>query len=229
MIMQKKTEDRSVLTNPPSSNRLGLWARLGETELRRRIWHMAPGVLPLLLWPIPHEDPISPTLLAILILLNVAVGVAIYLKFGHIQRPGAPNDRLSAVAGYTGSVVATLLLFPGQPELGLTVLGVLAFGDGTATLGGLLLGGPTLPWNREKTWAGFLCFVLCGGAWASIIYWGEAQPAVSFAVALTCVMPAAAVAAVSESIPSRLNDNIRVGLSAAVIVATLHGIVVGWS
>jgi dolichol kinase len=126
-----------------------------------------------------------------------------------------------------------LLLFPAHAELGLTVLAVLAFGDGSATLGGLLFDSRPLPWNRDKTWSGTLCFLLAAIPMASLIYWGEShnaealEPGVSFATALFCGGSAAFVAAIAESLRSRINDNVRVGLAASVAVAATHALAVG--
>ena len=142
---------------------------------------------------------------------------------------------MSAVAGYAASVLLTLIAFPGDAELGLTVLAVLAFGDGSATLGGLLIGGPKLPWNRDKTFAGLLCFLVVGGAMSTVVYWGETvmnsealPPRATILSALVCGGSATGVAAIVESVSSRINDNIRVGAAAAVTVTTAHGLVVGW-
>lgn len=196
---------------------------------------MSPGLLPFLLWPIPHADPISPTLRGILVTIILGLGVAIFLRFRRIARKGECGDRLGAVAGYAGSVLLMLLLFPGQAELGLTVLAVLAFGDGSATLGGKLLGGPRVPWNHDKTISGLACFVLVGVPMASIIYWGETHnleargPAAGWSTALVCGGAATVAAAIVESLPSSINDNIRVGVTAAATVAAAHGIMVGWS
>ena len=141
-----------------------------------------------------------------------------------------------SVAGYAGSVLITLLLFPAHAELGLTVLAVLAFGDGSATLVGKLVGGPRLPWNPQKSWAGFLAFATVGGAMASLIYWGETHfntealgPGVSLVQALACGFTPALLGAVYESIPSRVNDNVRVGVVAAAGVTAAHILVVGWT
>ncbi|MGH7130100.1 MAG: hypothetical protein ACREIV_16125, partial [Planctomycetaceae bacterium] len=138
------------------------------------------------------------------------------------------------VAGYAGSVLATLLIFPAHAELGLAVLAVLAFGDGSATLGGMLIGGPRLPWNRAKTVSGLVSFLLVGGATASLVYWGEVYfnpesdtPPVTLGTALLCGFAAAGVSAVAESLPMRLNDNVRVGVTAAATVAVVHALVVG--
>lgn len=229
--------ENSLDTHPivPQAEKAGRLNQVGQMELRRRLWHMLPGLLPFLLWPIPHADPISPTLRAIMILVIGSIAGWIYFQYRHIAR-NEDRQAFGAVAGYAGSVIGMLLLFPWHAELGLTVLAVLAFGDGSATLGGLLLRGPTLPWNRDKTWAGSFCFVLVGAPLAAIIYWGESHnleavtnPDVSYTTALLCGSAATFAAAVSESIATRINDNIRVGLTAAVTLIVAHGWLVGWS
>jgi hypothetical protein len=107
--------------------------RLGKRELKRRACHMLPGCLPYLLWVVPHHDPKSPIFLAAISGVLVAVALAIYFYFSRIQREGEHHrDRVIAIVGYAGSVLAMLLLFPGYPELAFTVLAVLAFGDGSA-------------------------------------------------------------------------------------------------
>ncbi len=211
--------------------------RLDARELRRRIWHMAPGFLPFLLWPIPHRDPMSPTLYTIIIILSLALATGIFVEFRLIQRRGEGNQRFWAVVGYSGSVLLTLLLFPGMCELGMTVLAVLAFGDGSATLGGLLIGGRRLPWNPQKSLAGFCSFLLVGIPMSAMIYWGEANNieavehsgAVTFTIALIIGASTTLLAAIAESIPSRINDNVRVGLTAATTVALVQWLTVGWT
>ncbi len=208
--------------------------RLSASEWRRRLWHSAPGLLPVLLWFVPHRDPISPTLQGIMILLVAALGGHVYWRYRRIERE-ADRGRVSAVAGYALSVLLTLLAFPQHAELGLTVLAVLAFGDGSATLGGLWLGGPKLPWNSKKTWAGFAAFLVIGIPLASLIYWGETQfnpesleyGMVPFSQALICAGTAVLLGAIAESLPVSLNDNIRVGIAAAVGVTTMHGLIAG--
>ncbi len=207
--------------------------RTGRTELRRRLWHMLPGVLPVFLWPIPHADPLSPTLRLVILGIIIALGIAIFVQYRHIARR-ADNERLTSVIGYAASVIVTFLLFPSAIEIGFAVLAILAFGDGMATLIGKLLSGPALPWNREKTWSGFLAFMVIGTPMAALMYWRETHnleamtPGITYTTALLCCGIATFVAAIAESLPSRINDNIRVGVTAIAAMAIMHTVFVGW-
>lgn len=201
---------------------------LPRTELRRRLWHSAPGLLPALLWLVPHRDPLGLPARVAILTIAMATAAAILVRYRRIARSG-DAERLPAVIGYAASVLAAILLFPGDIEIGLTVLAVLAFGDGSATTGGMIFGGPALPWNPRKTWTGFTCFLFVGGSAAAFFHWAEsafnpvAVPAsVPFGVSLACGVGAAFAGALAESVPSRVNDNIRVGLAAAVTAAALH-------
>jgi len=210
---------------------------LSAHERRRRVWHMTPGLLPFVLWPIPHRDPISPTLYTILVVIVAILAGSIFARYRRIERDGEHDQRFWAVAGYAGSVLLTFLLFPGHAELGMTVLAILAFGDGSATLGSKLIGGPRLPWNSEKSIAGTLCFLLVGIPMSAIIYWGEANNLealpqsvpVTLSVAFLIGGAATATSALAESISSRINDNVRVGVTAAFTLAVVQGLIVGWS
>jgi dolichol kinase len=207
-----------------------------SSELRRRLCHMAPGLLPFLLWPYSHRDPISPTLYYIVLGLTAALATGVFTQYRRIERIGEQNQRYPAIAGYAASVLVTILLFPGQLELGLTVLAILAFGDGSATFGGILIGGPRLPWNPEKSVSGFLCFLLVGIPMSAVTYWGEAnnlealKQSVPVTIPLSFVIAGAATvfAGVVESLPSKINDNIRVGITAAVVLVIMHGALIGF-
>ena len=205
---------------------LELPGSLSTMELKRRLWHMLPGLLPIASYIYPHKDPLSATFQKIAAGLIVGIAALLLWRYKTIRRTGEQAE-LSAVLGYSVSILATLLLFPKHAELGMLVLCVLAFGDGMATTIGLLLRGPRLPWNREKSWAGMLAFVGFGGYLASLAYWAESQPRASWSIALTCGFAAAVVAAVAESLPSRVNDNVRVGIASAVTAVATHAMVVG--
>lgn len=200
---------------------------LGPSEARRRLFHMAPGFLPFVLWVIPHRDPWGPMLLTAVALLGGGIIFAAFRRYRSFARRGE-RDWSAAVLGYALPVLGALLLLPGEAEIGLSVLGILALGDGAATLGGLRLGGWRLPWNRRKSWTGSLCFCFGGAALATLLYWGEAVPRVSLLTAFLSVLPATLAAALVESLPLRSNDNLRVGATALIVALLTHAAFVGW-
>lgn len=209
--------------------------RISRAELVRRVNHMAPGVLSFALWAFPHRDPLSPTAQVILTAIIVAISFKVFLGFRTFRRDGERQTQATwAVLGYSISVLACLVLLPAHAQIGIGVLGILAFGDGSATLGGLLLRGPALPWNRSKSWSGLCCFLVFGTGMSALMYWGESHnleaqtPGVSFGTALACTGFATVLAALAESLPSRINDNIRVGLTASMALIVAHGMLVGW-
>ncbi len=106
--------------------------------------------------------------------------------------------------------------------MGAVVVVVLAFGDGSAYFGGKKFGGPRLPWNSQKTWAGTLTFLAVAGPLAALAYRGEAGTATPWMAAALCGGGAALFAALAESLPTRLSDNLRVGVTAAVAAALIH-------
>lgn len=205
-------------------------AREGEglqvAELRRRFLHISPGFLPFLLWFIPHQDPWGAILVNAVIGLAVALISSALIRFPSVARPGE-HDFRPAVLGYALPVLAALSLLRGREEVGVMTLAILAFGDGSATLMGMLYRGHRLPWNPRKSWIGSLSFVLLGGLMGMLVYWGEARPGVSWSLAATVAFTSATVAALAESLPMRLNDNLRVGTAAALMGGVLTYFLVG--
>jgi uncharacterized protein (TIGR00297 family) len=159
---------------------------------------------------------------------------------------------------YPLSVLLLIAALPERLDIVAAAWGVLAFGDGFATLIGrrtlatrharaattpkrkdataaraarastnaeaemvLEAARSTLPWNREKTIAGTVAFVVFGSVGAvALACWVRPsvspQPPLMFAFMAPVV--AAAVAALVETIPIRLDDNISVPLSAAAVM-----------
>ncbi len=194
------------------------WAakRLGQAELRRRLLHMVPGLLPLLLWVYPHQYPDWEPQIRIWV-AGLAMLLAFFgLKHFHSVARSGETAGIGSVVGYSFAVLGALAIAPQHPEYSLIVLTILAFGDGSATLGGMLIGGPKLFWNRHKTWAGLLCFTAAGTVVATLAYWGEVRPTPEWRDALIVGSVVAAAAALAESLPLRMNDNFRVGIVTVV-------------
>jgi dolichol kinase len=204
-----------------------LVARLTTHEWRRRLLHVSPGLLVVVLLLIPHADPLG---LPARLILPTVIGATCWfaLKSEALYRRRGEREWPISVVSY-GVITASLLLaFPGQPEIGMAVTMIIAFGDGSATLAGLLVRGRRLPWNSAKSWAGTAAFVLCATPLATLVYWAEARPGVTLPLACACVAPAALMGAFVESLPLRINDNIRVGLTAGLTMLLTQALFVGW-
>lgn len=203
------------------------FGRLTPQEWRRRALHTLPGFLPFILWFVYHRDPLSWDCRAWLGLIIIGIGVSTAINYRRIARRGEVANS-ACILGYTIPVFLLLFAVPSKAELGLSLLAILAMGDGSATIGGLLLRGPRLPWNRSKSWAGLLSFIAVGAPYSAVIYWGEARPGVSFALALAITSSATVLAAICESVESRWDDNIRVGASGAIGLMLAQTLLGGW-
>jgi uncharacterized protein (TIGR00297 family) len=137
------------------------------------------------------------------------------------------------IALYPVVVLVMILVFHRRMELAAAVWGLLAFGDGMATVAGITLGGPKLPWNREKSWAGLISFVLWGtAASAFLIRWVQQGVAagqndhtgMSFLSSpgflLAGCFAAAIAAGLAESARTGIDDNLLVPLVGGM---TLYG------
>jgi uncharacterized protein (TIGR00297 family) len=110
---------------------------------------------------------------------------------------------------YPVAVLLLLLVFRNQLVYAGIAWVILAFGDGVATLAGKSVPLARLPWNPDKSWGGMVAFVLAGGAGALAIgeWLGDPNP--------LFVAGAALAAAIVESLPLRIDDNLTVPLAAA--------------
>ena len=122
---------------------------------------------------------------------------------------------------YPVSVLLLVLVFRTRLDIAAAAWGILALGDGAATLTGRAAGGRTWPWNREKTVAGSLAFVGWGGAASVALAWWVAPnvtPPPPLAFVVVAPLLAAVTAALVETIPVRLDDNISVPLTAGLVL-----------
>ncbi|MEW5764497.1 MAG: DUF92 domain-containing protein [Acidobacteriota bacterium] len=223
-----------------------------QREIARKVLHMSMGLFALCLrWLTPWQA-------ALCALAALAHNLWLFPLYGRkkLERPEEKARGYTGMVGYPAVVLALILLgalLPITPDLadlslppgealafyrraGLAVAAaawaVLAFGDASGALCGILLGGPRLPWNPKKTWAGlagfwivasatsqaFFRFVLEGAGpfpWTPGLLWGLCATA-------------SAVAAVVESLPGQFDDNLTVPLAAWSVLAFLPGLAPGW-
>jgi uncharacterized protein (TIGR00297 family) len=138
----------------------------------------------------------------------------------------SPEAPLNAGIGtgiviYPLSVLGLVLLYRHDLQVVGAAWAILALGDGMAGVVGDALSSPALPWNREKTWSGFVGFLVAGTAGAYVLMRWVA-PAVAPHVALAICAAAALVGALVESAPIGLDDNATVPLVAGAFLFCVH-------
>jgi uncharacterized protein (TIGR00297 family) len=214
-----------------------------HSESARQWVHIASGLFALLLrvlngW---QSAALAAAALAFnLLLLPRVGGKQLYRPVDHAR--GFPLGILL----YPLSVLLLTLAFPSRLDIAAAAWGILAFGDGFATLVGRSRTEGTaetaktaennsfsassavsavpsgrLPWNPDKSIAGTLAFIVFGGiAGVALAWW--VRPAVApmppLIFALAAPLAAAVLAALVETIPVRLDDNISVPATAAAVL-----------
>lgn len=194
-------------------NRTGFDATAGRhSETARQVVHMSMAAFALLLRWIPWWGAVVLAVTAVLFNLFVLPTAAPALF-----RAADHRRTLHGIVFYPLAVLALLLCFPRRLDIAASSWGILAFGDGAATLVGRALDGPRWPWNREKTRAGTAAFVAAGSAAAVFLAWWCSPSAIDQPPWLRLiVLPIAACIAASlvETLPIRLDDNISVAFAA---------------
>jgi uncharacterized protein (TIGR00297 family) len=190
---------------------------LTSRELGRKLTHIGVGGFAFLLrdvgWPVAAAIAVTAFVFNWLVFPRIG-GKHVWRDADHDS--GYPLGILI----YPLSVLGLILVFHDELWKAAAVWGVLALGDGVASLAGLALGGPRLFWNPKKTWTGFLAMACFGTLGAAIlIAWTRRQPMDSSIVALSLAL--ALACAWAESLPTTLDDNLTVPLIGAIAVALL--------
>jgi uncharacterized protein (TIGR00297 family) len=184
----------------------------------RQLIHMAGGGFALLLRYISWWEAV--------VLAGTAIAFNLYalprIAGERVFRPAEMARKYySGITLYPVAILLLLVAMPDRRDIVAAAWGVLAFGDGMATLAGRNLKSPRLPWNRQKSVAGSVAFVLAGGAAGSFLCWW-CRPVIIpppypwFTLAMPFV--AALAAAAVETIPIRLDDNISVSTTAGAVL-----------
>ncbi|HUG54184.1 MAG TPA: DUF92 domain-containing protein [Vicinamibacteria bacterium] len=194
---------------------------LSSGELKRKLVHVGAGGFALLLrdltWPEAAAMALGAFLFNWLVLPRLG-GRALWRERDHGS--GYPIGILL----YPLAVLGLVLALREQRWLVAAVWGLLAVGDGMASIVGQAVGGPRLPWNPKKGWAGFAAFVACGGTAAALLaVWTLELPlgVATSPMILTVIAPATLLCALVESLPTTLDDNLTVPLVGGASVALL--------
>jgi uncharacterized protein (TIGR00297 family) len=178
-------------------------------------------------------------LLRVLTWWQAAACAAFALAFNAVALPRIGGRRLyrpSDVARgfplgillYPLSVLLLILILPTRLDIVAAAWGILALGDGMATIAGQKskqngapFFGEPLPWNADKTVGGSIAFVVFGSvAGVALALWTRSSitPAPPLAFSLAAPIVAAITAAFVETIPVQLDDNISVPFAAAAVL-----------
>ncbi len=191
-----------------------------HSESARQWVHVGSGVFALLLrvlTPWQAAAMAATALVFNLVLLPRVGGRRLYRPADDVR--GFPLGILL----YPLSVLLLTLIFPTRLDIAAAAWAILAFGDGAATLVGRRSEETSgrLPWNRDKSVAGTLAFIVCGSVGGVALAWWV-RPAITPLPPLvfTIVAPivAAAIAAMVETIPVRMDDNISVPVAAGAVL-----------
>lgn len=185
-----------------------------HSEVARQLVHVSMGGFALLLrwitWPQALGLAGGALLFNLFLLPHVAA---------RLYRPGDRARSLHGIIYYPLAVLILLLLFPGRLDIVAAAWGILAAGDGVATLAGRAIGGARWPWNPDKTVAGTIAFIVAGAAaGTALALWCRPVATVPQAFAMFVVPVAAIAAAFVETIPIKLDDNLSVALSAGGVL-----------
>ncbi len=188
-------------------------------EDRRQLEHLAPVGFAFLLPYLPYW--------AIVALALAAVGHALVFSPRLIRvttrRDEAARGFSPGKLYYALGVLCLVLVFHDRLDIAAAVWGILAAGDSFSNWIGRRLGGRKIPYNRNKSWAGFFSFWLFGGlaGWALAVWnapseavWGP--PAMGVFCAVTALL-----CAVAESLPPALDDNLAIAWVGGLALGTL--------
>ncbi len=196
-----------------------------SAEWRRKAVHAGSGFFALTLSFLPWTVAAAAAAAAILFngLVLPRLGGRALLREDETE--GIPSK---GIVLYPIVVLALILLYRHHLAIAAAGWALLAFGDAAATVAGLALEGPRLPWNRTKSVAGTAAYLLAGAAAAALMF-GATRGSMPSPHEIICLLLAAAAGAAVESLPTELDDNILPPLVGAGVLAALLPTIPGWT
>lgn len=211
--MAEMTSDAS---GPEAAPVAGAARPLGRSEALRKATHIGMGLIAFalrFLGPLWSAVLAAAALANNLFLLHRIGGKRLWREHEH-----AAGSALGIVL-YPLTVLLLILVFYRRLEVAAAAWGILAFGDGMATVAGIAWGRRKLPWNPAKSWAGSAAYVLCGTAAAAVLLvWTAPGELYSWPFAVVAGGAAALLAAALESMPQGLDDNLGVPMVAGLFL-----------
>jgi len=188
-------------------------------ELLRKATHMGVGLIAFAL------RFISPWWAALAAAAAVVGNLFLLPRVGgrKLWRPGELDAGSSTgIVLYPLAVLLLILAFHQRLEVAAAAWGILAFGDGMASLAGMSFGRRKLPWNPGKSWVGSAAYVFFGTVTAAaLLVWTDPAQHYTWGFAFAAAFAATLLAAALESLPQGLDDNIGVPLVSGLFLFCL--------
>jgi len=178
-----------------------------KEEIERQLMHFLVGIAAiLLLLYIGREFMIAAVFFIVIIgmlIINIrTLGAKIALVEWFIKRFERKNIGLGGFGSACYAIGALIpLAFLHSPSEIAAVIFILAIGDGASTIIGMK-GKHKISYNKEKTFEGTIAFFLA--SLPAYFFIGEA------------IIPLAIIAAIVESLPLRLDDNLTVPIACTI-------------
>jgi uncharacterized protein (TIGR00297 family) len=194
---------------------------LDSRELKRKAVHAGMGLFALLLRWIDWKTAAALAAAALLFNLFVMprIGRGIYRDASKARDPG--------IVAYPAMVLVLIVLFRQLLPFAAALWGMMALGDPAATIAGKTVGGPRLPWNPKKTWAGLGAYAVVGTVTAVAFYaWVGSEIAFPPKWPLCALLGAIViVGALFESWDTGLDDNWLPPIPCAVLLPTAIAVI----
>ena len=155
---------------------------------------------------------------------QVAAGIAVLAVIGNwlilhrvVGRGVARHERGwdEGIVVYPAVIALLIVIFNWHLEIAAVAWVLLAFGDGFATIVGRAMPIRRVPWNPDASWGGMIAFIVAGGIAATVIAYLFGEPSYG------AVWIATVIAAIVETLPLGINDNITVPVAAAGVLAAI--------
>jgi phytol kinase len=198
-----------------------------SSYVSRKIIHIGTGPIFVLCWLLFKNTPSAPYLAALvpgaITLQFILVGLGVIKDEAAVQAMSRTGDRREILKGplYYGIVfvVVTILYWLNNP-VGIVALMLVCGGDGLAALVGRQYGKAKLPWNKKKSWVGFLGVLLGGwilSAFVLAVFVAAGVFPAPFTAYLLGITLVSFAGALVESLPFEDVDNLTITLAALII------------
>lgn len=191
-----------------------------KIEGRRQLLHASMVSFALLLRWLTREQALVMALLALIFNLLIIKRVGLH-HFVFREKDHAQGYSWGILA-YPTAVFLVILIFP--LSIAAAAWALLALGDGASTYFGKRLGRKKLPWSPRKSYIGSLAFVLASFPASAFFLWWVGFPHPWQAIFLLA-LGGSLVAALVETIPWPLDDNLTVPLAGGGTMYLLSNII----